>query len=451
MRKKNLYMLLICLIPLLSMTGCSDDEDLFGIDEITQQAFSSGIDVPTNGDFVVLHFNKGDKEWRTELKFGSDDQNWCTAALYSDTEICSIELTIAPNTTIANRKATLQVISGNVTHSLIVTQEGAKLIVPHRRAYYIEREGGKLDITFDASVPFIHRLKLNGNEWMHYKSTEQKETAYALHFEVAENKGLGRSTILYIEDTEGSSKDIQIEITQEPRLFGPKEEMFGLKEGQFAVAIGSDASNYSRIETLSLDGALNKDDIEALRKLLSSSSGSRLKNLDMRMVRICSPVKDRLPDRLFSNNKRIESVKLPEYITDMGNSTFSYCMELKEVTIPANLKRIGHYAFFNCENLSEIVIPEEISQLQSIGQYAFSTGSRIECLTLPATVTDFDGLSLIGDFKKLHVKWENPPALKKSGSKKGTILYVPVGTVDLYRNAEYWNQFGEIIEEELTE
>lgn len=449
MKKKNWYVLLICLIPLLGMTGCSDedDDDLFGIDEMTQQAFSSGINVTANGDLVVLRFDKDDKEWGTELQFDPDNRDWCTATLYSDRETCSIELSITSNTTVAERKATLQVTSRNVTHSLVVAQEGAKLIVPHRKAYYMQREGGKLDITFDAGVPFTHRLKLNGNEWMDYKSTEQKETAYTMHFEVAENKGLGRSTILYIEDTKDSSKDIEIAITQEPRLFGSKEEMYGLKEGQLAVAIGSDAGNYSRIETLSIDGVLNKDDIEALRKLLSSLSGSRLKNLDMRMARIYSPVKDKLPDGLFSNNKRIESVKLPEYITDMGNRTFDHCPALREVAIPANLKRIGDYAFSNCENLCEIVIPAEISQLQSIGQYAFSTGGRIECLTLPATVTDFDGLSLNGNFKELHVKWETPPVLKRSGSKKKTILYVPVGTADLYRNAEYWNQFGEIIEE----
>lgn len=449
MRKKNWYVILLCLVPLLGMMSCSDDEELFGIDEITQQAFSSGIDVPADGSLVVLSFNKDDKEWRTELQFHSDDQNWCSAELRPDTETCSIELTITANTAVVGRKATLQVISGNVTHAVVITQEAAKLIVPHRKAYYMHREGGKLDVTFDASVPFTHRLQFNGNEWIDYESTEQKETACTLHFKVAENKGLGRSTTLYIEDTEDSSKDIQIEITQEPRLFGSKEEMNGLKEGQLAIAIGSDAGNYSRIETLSIDGALNKDDMDALRKLLATSSGSRLKNLDMRTARIYSPVKDRMPDGLFSNNKRIESVKLSVYITDMGNKTFEYCMALKEVVLPADLKRIGDYAFYNCENLSEIVIPKEASQLQSIGQYAFSTGSRIECITLPATVTDFDGHSLHGDFKELHVRWETPPALKRSGSKKNTILYVPVGTADLYRNAEYWNQFADVVEEEV--
>lgn len=449
MGKTNLYVILICLIPLMGMISCSDDEDLFGIDEITQQAFSSGIDVPADGNHVVLRFDKDNKEWRIELQFDSNDQNWCTAELSPDAEICRLKLTITANTTVAGRKAILQVISGNVIHSLVVTQEGAKLIVPHRKAYYMQREGGELNITFDAGVPFTHRLQFNGNEWMDYESTEQQETAYTLHFKVAENKGLGRSTILYIDDTKDLSKGIQIEIIQEPRLFSSKEEMNGLKEGQLAIALGSDAGNYSGIETLSIDGALNKDDIEALRKLLASSSGSRLKHLDMRTARIYSPVKDRIPDGLFSNNKRIESVKLPIYTTDMGNRTFEYCVALREITLPADLKRIGNYAFFNCENLSEIVIPEDAFQLQSIGRYAFSTGSRIECITLPATVTDFDVLSLIGNFKELHVKWETPPVLRRSGSKKNTVLYVPVGTADLYRNAEYWNQFGDINEEEV--
>lgn len=58
MRKKNLYVILVCLIPLFGMTSCSDDEDLFGIDEITQQAFASGIDVPADGNLVVFEFRQ---------------------------------------------------------------------------------------------------------------------------------------------------------------------------------------------------------------------------------------------------------------------------------------------------------------------------------------------------------------------------------------------------------
>lgn len=91
MRKKNWYVILVCLIPLLGMMSCSDDEDVFGIDEITQEAFSSGIDVPADGNLVVLRFDKADKEWRTELQFHSDDQNWCSAELRPDAQTCSIK------------------------------------------------------------------------------------------------------------------------------------------------------------------------------------------------------------------------------------------------------------------------------------------------------------------------------------------------------------------------
>lgn len=32
MREKNWYVILVCLIPLLGMMSCSDDEDVFGIE-----------------------------------------------------------------------------------------------------------------------------------------------------------------------------------------------------------------------------------------------------------------------------------------------------------------------------------------------------------------------------------------------------------------------------------
>lgn len=59
-------------------------------------------------------------------------------------------------------------------------------------------------------------------------------------------------------------------------------------------------------------------------------------------------------DNAFKDNKKIETVILPQTINYIGNSAFENCVKLKSITIPKNVNYIGKNAYSNCSNVKSI-------------------------------------------------------------------------------------------------
>lgn len=91
---------------------------------------------------------------------------------------------------------------------------------------------------------------------------------------------------------------------------------------------------------------------------------------------------DEIPVSAFTGVNDLLEVKIPPYITKIGNNAFSGCFNLQSVTIPNNSKltSIGDNAFRNCENLSGLTIP---STVETIGNNAFSGCSNLQSVTIP--------------------------------------------------------------------
>ena len=68
-------------------------------------------------------------------------------------------------------------------------------------------------------------------------------------------------------------------------------------------------------------------------------------------------------------NQKIESYIIPNSVTDIGNSAFSFCRSLTNIVIPNSVVSIGDGAFSNCSSLSNIVIPDSVT---AIGNFAFN-------------------------------------------------------------------------------
>ena len=101
------------------------------------------------------------------------------------------------------------------------------------------------------------------------------------------------------------------------------------------------------------------------------------------------------------------SVNIPEEVTSIGASAFSYCSNLTSVNIPEGVTSIGEYAFYNCNGLepklliydkgikcygwigdkkkcTDVVIPEGVT---SVGASAFSYCSNLTSVIIPESVT----------------------------------------------------------------
>ncbi len=85
---------------------------------------------------------------------------------------------------------------------------------------------------------------------------------------------------------------------------------------------------------------------------------------------------------LFQNSE-IESVKIPDTVTEIQKYAFSGCQNLKEVVIPEGVKTIGVNAFWNCRNLESVSLP---STLKNIDWNAFSA-TGLKSVTIPESNT----------------------------------------------------------------
>ena len=104
-----------------------------------------------------------------------------------------------------------------------------------------------------------------------------------------------------------------------------------------------------------------------------------------------------------------------------------YLSPFKAVVLPDGITTIGSHAFFGCRNLCTIHIPVTVTRIE---EYAFG---RCHELT------------------EIHVKWQTPLSINPdtyNGLKQtACTLFVPRGTAHLYRQAEGWKEFGQIVEE----
>lgn len=70
----------------------------------------------------------------------------------------------------------------------------------------------------------------------------------------------------------------------------------------------------------------------------------------------------------FYHSLLLESVTIPDSVTEIHGYAFANCPSLKSVTIPDSVTTIDYYAFGGCPSLKTVTIPASV---ESIGEYAF--------------------------------------------------------------------------------
>ena len=90
-------------------------------------------------------------------------------------------------------------------------------------------------------------------------------------------------------------------------------------------------------------------------------------------------------------NKELQSVNLPNTITEIGDHAFYYCQNANfmSITIPDGVTKIKEGTFGYCTSLKNVTLPNSIT---SIGVGAFSVCSALTSITLPkglATIEDY--------------------------------------------------------------
>ena len=181
----------------------------------------------------------------------------------------------------------------------------------------------------------------------------------------------------------------------------------------------------------------------------------------------------------FSSCHELTSVTLGNSVTAIGGGAFSWCTGLTNIVIPNSVTSIGLEAFDHCRALASIsvasgntiydsrnncnaiietasnkliagcmnsVIPITVTQ---IGNSAFSGCSGLTSITIPITVTSIGdwGLSECTGLTEIYSLALTPPTVYSytfNGCYR-TPLYVPKQALNVYKTANYWKNFTNII------
>ena len=86
---------------------------------------------------------------------------------------------------------------------------------------------------------------------------------------------------------------------------------------------------------------------------------------------------------VFKDCYLLESVTIPNSVTEIGSEAFSGCGKLKSVKLPESLKTIESFLFNDCESLASIVIPDSVTTIES---RAFEDCEKLESVSIGSGV-----------------------------------------------------------------
>lgn len=198
----------------------------------------------------------------------------------------------------------------------------------------------------------------------------------------------------------------------------------------------------------------------------------------------------------FSNSQTLSNITIPDSVTSIGAGAFHTCASLTGITLPNSLTKIGDNAFTNNELITGITIPNSVTE---IGDGAFagwrspklidniifpneelkikyfetptafnSWDSLIELtipngtksikslfqgcrslisVTIPESVESIDMDSDFTNLSILNVMGETPPTINSGAFSTFGLsrINVPYGAEDVYKAAEGWSEYADII------
>ena len=188
-----------------------------------------------------------------------------------------------------------------------------------------------------------------------------------------------------------------------------------LQPGQLATLIGS------RIDLKSItvtSGEINDDDWEAIKR-----NKDMLTDLDLAGTTYTGDDAAKFAyTGYWGHNSTLQTIKLPQGITDIRDYAFNHCSSLTSIDFPVALNTIGSYAFFGCSPLKSIEIPSGVT---GIGAGAFGDCSSLSTATF------------LGETPPIHIGHVFYQCTALSD------IYVPAGSVDAYK--ETWFEYADKI------
>ena len=136
-----------------------------------------------------------------------------------------------------------------------------------------------------------------------------------------------------------------------------------------------------------------------------------------------------VPAGIFVSCTALESVTLGKNVTEIGDMAFGYCTTLKEINIPDTVTTIGDQVFCYATSLESIEIPDSVT---SLGQLTFQYCSSLTEFEIPKTLEDLGYMTFLGcqNLKNITVEDGNPTYIEENNiiynkDKSSLYLYLP--------------------------
>jgi hypothetical protein len=152
-----------------------------------------------------------------------------------------------------------------------------------------------------------------------------------------------------------------------------------------------------------------------------------------------------------STNKLLTGCKntiIPSSVTSIGENAFWDCSGLSSIEIPNSVTNIGAYAFYECSSLTSI---EMGSSVTTIDRGAFSRCSGLTSIMISASVVSIGdrAFEFCDNLNTIYSKSIYPPNVGDITFyyvPRDVNLFVPIGSIEAYKEAEVWKNFFNIYE-----
>lgn len=461
------------MFAVMSFVACSnDDEPDYGVawDSDAMTYVHKGIDTSYNECEVGMIFT-ADSDAEISV---SSDADWVRTEIMTYDDWKQLWIAVDTNRDATPRKAVVQLLADGHRTNIEVRQQEAPRAIADKEMYSLPAEGGEFTVRVKANGNLTAELFPIEGDWARItKITHDEKTGeYLVTLSVDKNEGLGRITAFWFKvNDEMPLQDLGPSIVQASAPFSEFVSVSAGDAGMLSVLLGNDVDNLHRIRTLTVSARLNGRDLQVLSQLFLSTPESAEKypvNLDISNCDIVTGDKNpfeyygwqpstmefpeitfygELPKGVFTNAANLVSIALPGSMHEIDGYAFAGCSALKNIVVPDAVWGIGSNAFYRCSGLEDIILSQN-SGLGTLGSQAFATGSTLHDLYIPDALVNIAADAFLGcSVSRLHLGWLVPPAMNIVPKYDGCTLFVPEGTLELYKNTRNWCNFGNIVEE----
>lgn len=203
--------------------------------------------------------------------------------------------------------------------------------------------------------------------------------------------------------------------------------------GLTSLTVANDNLNYCIV-----DGVLFTKDITKLVFCLTNKQGA---------YTIPNSVTS-IEKQAFRNCAEISSITIPNSVLDIGQAAFHGCSDLTSIEIPNSVTQVGQELFQNCTGLTAVIIPTNAT---SIGYHTFDGCNSLAVIEIPNNITTiregafFYCTGLTSVINNAITPQEISNNVFEGVDLTTRKLYVPAESFNLYKSADGWKEFGNIL------